>query len=162
MTQLKEQRLTDFLIGQQAHLYRLAFSYLKDREEALDAVQTAACRALERQDSLQDPAMVRSWVYQILVHTCIDMLRKKKRVTLVPPEALEAGSYEDPLPADGTLAQRVDGLPPEVQTVIKLRFYEEMTLQEISNITGWPLSTVKTRLYSGLKKLRVTLEGEEL
>ena len=81
-------------------------------------------------------------------------------MTLVPPEALDAGSYEDPLPADGTLAQRVDALPPEVATIIRLRFYEELSLKEISAVTGCNLSTVKTRLYTGLKKLRVTLEGE--
>ena len=81
----------------------------------------------------------------------MDALRKRKRVTLIPPEALDAGSYEDPLPSDGTLAQRVDALPPEVGTIIKLRFYEDMTLKEISQVTNCNLSTVKTRLYAGLK-----------
>ena len=69
------------------------------------------------------------------------------------------GGYEDPLPADDSLAARVDALPPEVSTVIRLRFYEELSLKEISAVTGAPLSTVKTRLYTGLKKLRVSLEG---
>ena len=49
----------------------------------------------------------------------------------------------------------------ELQTVIKLRFYEELSLREISEATGWNLNTVKTRLYTALKKLRVSLEGEE-
>ena len=108
MAQLKEQQLITFLVENQARFYRLAYSYLKNREEALDA-----------------------------------------------------GSYEDPLPSDGTLAQRVDALPAEVGTIVKLRFYEELSLKEISAVTGVPLSTVKTRLYTGLKKLRVTLESEE-
>ena len=90
----------------------------------------------------------------------MDLLRQRKRVTLIPPEALDAGSYEDPLPSDWTLAQRVDALPPEVGTIIKLRFYEELSLKEISAVTGCNLSTVKTRLYAGLKKLRVSLESE--
>ena len=55
-------------------------------------------------------------------------------------------------PADSTLAQRVDALPAEVGTIVKLRFYEELSLKEISAVTGVPLSTVKTRLYTGLKK----------
>ena len=83
-------------------------------------------------------------------------------MTLVPPEALDAGSYEAPLPADGTLAERVDALPVEVGTVVKLRFYEELSLKEISAVTGCNLSTVKSRLYSGLKKLRMGLKGEDL
>lgn len=161
MTELKEQKQTAFIVENQARFYRLAYSYLKNREEALDAVQTAVCRALEKQDSLQDADALRTWFYRILVNVCMDQLRRRKRVTLVPPEALDAGSYEDPLPADSTLAQRVDALPAEVGTIVKLRFYEELSLKEISAVTGVPLSTVKTRLYTGLKKLRVTLESEE-
>ena len=111
-----EKQLTDYLVTDQARFYRLAYSYLKDREEALDAVQTAVCRALEKQRELKDPEALRAWFYHILVNVCMDRLRQRKRVTLVPPEALDAGSYEDPLPADGTLAQRVDALPPEVAT----------------------------------------------
>ena len=56
----------------------------------------------------------------------------------------------------------MEELPLALQTVIKLRFYEELSLKEISEATGWNLNTVKTRLYSALKKLRVSLEGEEL
>ena len=162
MAHIQEKQLTDYLTADQARFYRLAYSYLKDREEALDAVQTAVCRALERQRSLRDPEAIRTWFYHILVNVCMDRLRQRKRVTLVPPEALDAGSYEDPLPADGTLAQRVDALPPEVATIIRLRFYEDLSLKEISLVTGCNLNTVKTRLYTGLKKLRVSLEGEEL
>ena len=65
------------------------------------------------------------------------------------------------LPADGDLAKRVDALPPEVGTIVKLRFYEELSLKEISAVTGCNLSTVKTRLYTGLKKLRVSMEGAD-
>ena len=88
-----------------------------------------------------------------------DRLREREEL---PPEALDAGSYEDPLPADGTLARRVDALPAEIGTIVKLRFYEDLSLKEISDVTGVSLSTVKTRLYTGLKKLRVSLEGVEL
>ena len=157
---IREEQLTTFLVEEQARSYRLAYSYLKNREEALDAVQTAVCRALEKQDSLRERSALRAWFYHILVNVCTDQLRQRKRVAFVPPEALDAGSYEDPLPQDGTLAQRVDALPVEVGTIIRLRFYEELSLQEISAVTGCNLSTVKTRLYAGLKKLRVSLEGD--
>jgi len=160
VAQLKERQLVTFLVENQARFYRLAYSYLKNREEALDAVQSAVCRALEKQDSLQEPDAMRTWFYRILVNICTDMLRRRKLVTLIPPEALDAGSYEDPLPSDGTLAERVNALPPEIQTIIKLRFYEELSLKEISMVTGCNLSTVKTRLYSGLKKLRIELKGD--
>ena len=78
----------------------------------------------------------------------------------IAPEDLDPGSYEDPLP-DDTLARRVEALPPEFRAVIRLRFYEELPLKEIGDVLNCPLSTVKTRLYTGLKKLRVSLEGED-
>ena len=160
MSHIPEKQLMDYLVEDQARFYRLAYSYLHDREEALDAVQTAVCKALEKQDSLRDAAAMRTWFYRILVNVCTDTLRQRKRVTLVPPEALDTGSYEDPLPEDGSLARRVDALPPEVATIVKLRFYEDLSLKEISQIVDCPLSTVKTRLYTGLKKLRIAVEGE--
>lgn len=159
---IREEQLTAFLVEEQARFYRLAYSYLKDREEALDAVQTAVCRALEKQDSLREPSAMRTWFYHILVNVCTDQIRRRKRVTFVPPEALDTGSYEDPLPPDGSLAGRVDALPVEIGTVIKLRFFEELSLREISTVTGCPLSTVKSRLYTGLKKLRISLEGANI
>ena len=160
MSHIPEKQLTDYLVEDQARFYRLAYSYLHDREEALDAVQTAVCKALEKQDSLKDAGAMRTWFYRILVNVCTDALRHRKLVTFVPPEALDAGSYEDPLPEDGSLASRVDALPPEVPTIIRLRFYEELSLKEISGVVDCPLSTVKTRLYTGLKKLRIAVEGE--
>jgi len=156
----KEEILTQYLIENQTRFYRLAYSVLKNADEALDAVQSAVCRALERQGSLRDAGAVRPWFYRILMNTCTDALRQRSR--LVPfPEELEL-AREDPEPADETLARRVDALPPEVGAVIKLRFYEELTLKEISQVTGQNLSTVKSRLYAGLKKLRVAMEGAEI
>ena len=160
MPHIRESQLIDYLVENQTRFYRLAYSCLQDREEALDAVQTAVCKALEKQDGLKDAGAMRTWFYRILVNVCTDVLRQRKLVTFVPPEALDAGSYEDPLPEDGSLARRVDALPPEIAAIVKLRFYEELSLQEISAVVDCPLSTVKTRLYTGLKKLRIALETE--
>ena len=135
VSHILEKQLTDYLVTDQARFYRLAYSYLKNREEALDAVQTAVCRALEKQGELKEPEALRAWFYHILVHVCMDVLRSRKRVTLIPPE---------------------------VGTIIKLRFYEDLSLKEISTVTGWNLNTVKTRLYTGLKKLRISMEGDQL
>ena len=155
----RETILTAFLVEEQDRFYRLAYSYLKNKEDALDAVQTAVCHALERQNTLRDPSALRSWFGRILVNTCMDALRRQSRV--VPfPEGEEA-AVEDPEPEDDSLARQVEALPPEQGTVIRLRFYEELTLREISDITGCSVNTVKSRLYAALKKLRISMEGVE-
>lgn len=159
---VKRDQLETYLIEGQAQFYRLAYSYLQNREDSLDAVQTAVCRALERRNSLRTAAALRGWFTRILINACMDLLRQRKRVTVVPAEAIDSGSYEDPLPEDNVLSHRVNALPPEVQTVVKLRFYEDLSLREISDVTGCNLNTVKSRLYAGLKKLRISLEGVAL
>lgn len=157
----KEETLTQFLTETQARSYRLAYSVLQNREDALDAVQSAVCRALERQDSLRDAGAVKTWFTRILMNTCNDALRRRSRVVPFPEEGAEPWC-EDPEPSDETLARQVDALPLEVGTVIKLRFYEELTLKEIGEVTGQNISTVKSRLYAGLRKLRVAMEGAEI
>ncbi len=152
-------KLEAYLVQEQARFYRLAYSYLHNKDEVLDAVQTAICRALEQRGKLRDKELLKSWFMRILVNTCLDMLRQRKRVSLIAPEDLTNSSYEDPLPEDETLAERINRLSLEEQTIIKLRFYEDLSLKEISLITDTNLSTVKTRLYSALKKLRISLEG---
>ena len=95
------------------------------------------------------------------MNACNDLLRQRSRV--VPfPENGEEPFGEDPEPSDEILARRVDALPREMGTVIKLRFYEELTLKEIGEVTGQNLNTVKSRLYAGLKRLRVAMEGAEI
>lgn len=159
MLHLREDALTAYLVAEQARFYRLAYSYLKNQEDALDAVQSAVCRALERQGSLRDSTALRPWFYQILVNVCLDILRWRGRTA--PLEDWQDPGEEDPAPPDDSLARKVEALPPEIGTVIRLRFYEELSLKEISAATGTNLSTVKSRLYAGLRKLRIAMEGAE-
>jgi len=158
MASMHEQALTEFLLNHQAYLYRMAYSYLKDQEDALDAVQATSCRALEHCGSLRDPGMVRAWVTQILINICKDMLGQRKRLIYVPDEQLDMDCY-DPEPPDDALFKRVEALPFDQRVVIQLRFYNELSLKEISAVLDCNLNTVKTRLYSGLKRLRLELEG---
>ena len=160
MTMLDNQQLIEYIVENQNRFYRLAYSYLSNREDTLDTVQNAVCKALQNHGRLRKADALHTWFYRILVYECIDRLRARKKLQFCAPEALDSEYYEDPLPQDISLQQRVNALMPEVQTVIRLHFYEELTLQEISEITGWNLNTVKTRLYGGLRKLRVTMEGE--
>ncbi|MEG1594004.1 MAG: sigma factor, partial [Oscillibacter sp.] len=103
MANNKEELLSQYLVDNQVRFYRLAVSYLHNREEALDAVQTAVCHALEKQDSLRQIDAMAAWFSRILVNTCTDTLRRRKRLVFLAPEDLDAGSYEDPLPEDGSL-----------------------------------------------------------
>lgn len=155
-----DHSLESFLIENQTRFYRLAYSYLKHPEDAMDAVQTAVCRAVERQGSLRNPGALRSWFYHILVNTCLDALRQRGRT--LPLSEWEEIGQEDPPPEDEALLRQIDELPTAVAAVIRLRFFEELSLKEIAAATGTNVNTVKSRLYAGLKKLRIAMEGENI
>lgn len=160
MNRVSERKLTEYLIENQVRLYRLAYSYLQNQEDALDAVQTTMCKAIEKQATLRAIEALPTWTRRILLNVCTDILHQRNRVILIGEETPDAGVYEDSFVSDSTLADQVNALPIEISTVIKLRFYEELSLKEISDITEVNLNTVKTRLYTGLKKLRVSMEGD--
>lgn len=102
---------------------------------------------------------MRSWFYRIPVRECLSFLRQNRRVIYLaePPEQIQS-SQESALDDREALQQAIDRLSPKLKTVVLLRFYEEMQLSEIAEITGTNLSTVKSRLYKGLKKLRESLQ----
>lgn len=160
MENVKNKRLTEYLVDNQARFYRYAYSFTKNREQALDAVQNAVCSALEHKDSLRNIDAVRSWFYRILVNECMNMHRKYGKEIPYEQEHMEV-EYTDDDPTNGEeLYALIQRLPVKTQTVIKLRFFEELTLKEISEATDENLSTVKSRLYAGLDKLKILVVEE--
>lgn len=157
---MQEQVLTQFLLENQAYLYRMAYSYLKHPEDAMDAVQSTACRALERCATLRNPSAVRPWVTRILLNICKNTLREQRKLVYLPDEQLDLEGYTMP-ERDDFLARQVENLPFDQRVIVQLRFYNELSLQEISEVTGCNLSTVKTRLYTALKRLKVNMKGAE-
>ena len=161
MEQTVYQQLTDYLVAHQEDFYRLAFSYVKNRDAALDVVQESIVRALAKADTVRRPEYIKTWFYRILLNESMNHYRRNKR--LVP---LEDSVADGPAPA-GDPAERldlyaaIDRLDPKEQAIIRLRFFEDMKLEEIARITGVNLNTVKSRLYKSLRKLR-ELTGEEV
>ncbi len=86
---------------------------------------------------------------------------KKNRREIILEEPIEKGGFDwDAEGADTeALYKEIGKLPQEVQMIIRLRFYEELSLKEIAEVTGLNLNTVKAKLYRGLKTLRVEMEG---
>lgn len=155
------QLLVDHIVSGQADFYRLAFSYVKNREAALDVVQEATVKALTKVDSLREPAYLKTWFYRILLNESMNYFRRNKK--LVPfDEALWDRAVESPDAGERLdLYDAIEQLTPTEQTVVKLRFFEDMKLQEIARCTDTNLNTVKSRLYKALRKLK-DMTGEEI
>ena len=68
-----------YIIENQDKFYRLAYSYVRDQEEALDAVQNAVCKALEHYDELRNGAAVKTWFYRIVVNESLSIWRERRK-----------------------------------------------------------------------------------
>lgn len=163
MRNMKNKRmygiLEDYIFQNKESHYRLAYGYVKNKEDALDIVQESIMKALNSVDSLQNADYLKTWFYRILVNTSMDVLRKKSKLSYVEDITLDLHSEaKEDTYENFDLQDAMDNLPNIYRLIISLRYFEDLKLEEIALILGENLNTVKTRLYAGLKKLRIELE----
>ena len=136
---------------------RLAYSYMRNEDDALDVVQESAYRAIRDCGKVKNKDYLSTWIYRIVVNTALDLLRKKKKETLTEelPEIPVEDQYQET-----ELRTILNQLDHKSKTIIILRYFEDLKLEDIADILGDNLNTVKARLYRSLKKLRLNLEAE--
>jgi len=155
-------------------VYALAYRVLGRPEDARDVTQEAFLRAYRALPRFKGQAKFSSWLYRIALNLCHDWLRRYKRTpeSQIPEgmDPAEMAAEREPSESVETLVARRELsavveeamalLPEEQRTAIVLKEYHGMTFQEIADLQGCPLSTVKTRLYQGLSVLRRQLEKQ--
>ncbi|HKF66981.1 MAG TPA: sigma-70 family RNA polymerase sigma factor [Vicinamibacterales bacterium] len=153
-------------------IYALAYRVIGREEDARDVCQETFLRAFRALGGFRGQAKFSSWLYRIALNLCRDWVRRQRRTPVVPlPEDVDvielAASREPTEPIEDLVARRdltrvvekaMARLPEEQRTAIILKEYHGLTFQEIADLVGCPLSTVKTRLYQGLTVLRRDLE----
>ena len=158
MKQEVYDKIVAYILENQERFYRLAYSYVKNREDALDAVQNAVCQALEYCRAIRNEEAVRTWFYRILVNESLRILKERNRFSPENEEVPEIPYEEKGFEPEENLEAYLGRLDGDTQTIIRLRFFEELSLAEIARITELNLNTVKARLYRGLKRLRIDIQ----
>jgi len=154
----------------QHRLYHVCYRMLNNHQEAEDIAQEAFVRAYVNIHTFDQSRKFSTWLFRIATNLCIDRIRKKK-----PDYYLDANvpgtdgltmyskiAAEDELPEDEVermetqkrIQYEISRLSDRYRSVIILRYLEELPLQEISDILGLPLGTVKTRVHRGRAALR--------
>lgn len=149
------KQLEEYLLEKRNAHFRLAYSYVKNDEDAWDILQDAIVKALRAIHKHQYPEYINSWFYRILINACLDFLRKRKRFISIEETDLETAidHYQDL-----DLQQALDNLPTELKTIIILRYFEDQKIGDIAKMLDLNENTVKTKLYRSLKLLRMDLE----
>jgi RNA polymerase sigma-70 factor (ECF subfamily) len=157
-------------------IYALAYRVIGREEDARDVCQETFLRAFRALKGFKGQAKFSSWLYRITLNLCRDWIRKERRTPVVQaPEGIDlvslAAADAPSEPVEDLIARRdmarvmarlMADLPEEQRTAIVLKEYHGLTFQEIADLLGCPLSTVKTRLYQGLSVLRRQIEQHEM
>ena len=151
-------RLADRELGR---AFRTAGYILGNASDAEEATQDAILHAWKAWPTMRDADRFGPWFERILVNACLDRIRRRHGVRLVELEAAPALHGADPFAAGlarDEVGRALAALPPEQRVVIVLRFWRELSLQEIAERLALPLGTVKSRLHYGMRAMRSTLE----
>lgn len=141
-------------------MYRLAYYYLGNTQDAEDAVSEAVLKAYENFASLRREEAFRAWIFKILVNQCKGHLRKKN--TKEPYELQVEPSYQPSLD-DRTLTQDLlSGLSVEERQIVALTVFGGYKGEEIAKILNRRHSTIRSKYRRALKKLEQQILAEEV
>src|SRR5436309_6187524 len=164
----------ELVLRWQRPIYALAYRTIGREDDARDVCQETFLRAFRALPGFRGQAKFSLWLYRIALNLCRDWIRRERRAPIVqPPEdidVMELAAAAEPSESIEDLVARKDlsrsveramaRLPEDQRAAIVLKEYHGLTFQEIADLVGCPLSTVKTRLYQGLTVLRRELAKE--
>ncbi|MGE8081461.1 RNA polymerase sigma factor [Peribacillus loiseleuriae] len=141
-------------------IYRMAYVYVKNKDDALDVVQEVAYRSFKKIDTLKKPQYFKTWLIKITISCAIDCLRQNRKVVQLKTEYEELiGSDVEDIPLSLSLHQLLDELNEDEKSIVILKFYEGYSFKEIAELLNIPLGTSKSILYRALGKLRKQAKG---
>jgi RNA polymerase sigma-70 factor (ECF subfamily) len=181
---LTDEQLVELAIGEDPNafgeivkrwerkIFALCFGMLGREDDARDAAQEAFIAAYRNLGRFRGEARVSSWLHRIAVNQCLTVKRRQKtraedfiddedgsedRTFVASPLTSPANTTEQ-VERMKLVRQAVGALPSDLRQVIVMKEFEDMTFQEISDTLEVPLSTVKSRLYTALRQLKMRLE----
>ena len=151
-------------------VYALAWSILKDQDEALDAVHDAFVKVMRSAERFEGRSTTFSWLYRIVVNVCIDRRRKKRRsceqaldeVTERRSPAPRSSAFDSAAAFEANelrsaIEAGIEGLSDQHKAVIVMRELQGMTYEQIAEGIACPKGTVMSRLFHARRKLRRAL-----
>ncbi len=150
--------------GSIARLDAAARLILRDPELARDAVQESLVRAWKSLPGLRDPDRFDAWLHRLLVHSCLDLLRHRRRrvieVDLDPIDPPFVGDVSLAVADRDELDRALQRLDPEWRAVVVVHYFLGLPLPDVAAVLGIPVGTAKSRLHRSLAAMRLTFDAE--
>ncbi|MGN0312520.1 MAG: RNA polymerase sigma factor [Lachnospiraceae bacterium] len=153
----KEKQVENVLLSEYNRYYRLAFSYVHNEADACDIVQNGAYKAIRASKNLKNIEYAGTWVYRIMLNEIFDFCRKRKFESI---DELEWEQGVEDTYENFDLKVAMQTLSEQERMIVELKYFEGLKLEEISELMNLNVSTVKSKLYRSMKKLRVQLEDD--
>ena len=139
----------------EADIYRMAYVYVKNKDDALDLVQEVAYQSFKKIGTLKNPEYLKTWLMKITINCALNLLNTNKKVIpLSLGFEVLTGAEDEDIALTLSLQELIDTLKEDEKSIILLKYYDDRTLKEISEILEIPLGTAKSILYRALDKLR--------
>lgn len=149
-----EKVIEEILLENYDKYYRIALRYTRNEQDALDVVQESAYKAIFNENKLKNTAYADTWICRIVMNEAIEYLRKNRKYH----EDIDEYQAEAEECYEGLeIREAMQRLTPKEQMVVSLRYFEDMSLEEVSHVTNENVNTIKSRLYRALAKLKVNL-----
>lgn len=155
-------------------IYHLAYRMTGNAQDAEDVVQETFLRVYSNLEKYDDQQKFSTWIYRIATNLCIDRLRKRRATYSLDAEMNdgESNDWYSMLPSNEEtpenqlvlsetqtqIRESIDALPEKYKSIVILRYLQDLSLQEISDILKMPITTIKTRLHRGREYLRKKLD----
>jgi RNA polymerase sigma-70 factor (ECF subfamily) len=158
MNQLEEQ-FTNMLEKNKKEFYKLAISYVKTEANALDMMGEATYQALVSLPGVREPKYLKTWYYRILINSCKNFLKKSRNLVYGDELLDQLSSQSDVHEEWLDLHDAVHDLPPKYREVIQLKYFNQLSIEEITRVLHRNPNTVKSLLRRGIAKLQLSMRG---
>lgn len=156
-----EKAFETLITNESDKLYRTAYLYVRNKEDALDVLQETTYKAFLSIHKLKNPEFFSTWLIKILIRTAYDLLKKKKKTVLTGDVFFEniIENTKDTIESRLDLTHAIAALNQDYQTVIILFYYHDLAISSIAETMDKPEGTIKTYLHRAKKELKKALEG---
>lgn len=169
----KEEGLNQLFVECYFDIYKMAYKFCRNESDANDIVQDTFLELTKSIYDLRNPDIFYVWVHRIVKSKCIKLFRKEKYITMEDEQIRNLSNmketYVDHMPKEkeenkedqAVMRKLVERLPEHYRIVIELVYFDQLTMEEVQEYLNIPMGTVKSRLFTGKKKLKGMIQEYE-
>ena len=150
-----QSKVEQVILSSYESMYRLAYSYVRNEQDAMDVVQESAYKCIAHAAEIRQEQYIKTWVWRIVMNTALEWKKHLQREVATDQWKEEA---KEAMYTNLDVQKALHSLDEREQMIITLYYYEGFKLEEVAQIMEMNLSTLKSTLYRSLKKMKQYVE----